>query len=68
MKKLLVILLIGLLGIGGAIYGKQAYNAYQKEAQFQDAIARTVITPINEHWTTTDTNYGQMLWIKARLK
>ena len=42
MKKLLVILLIGLLGIGGAIYGKRAYNAYQKEAQFQDAIARTV--------------------------
>ena len=28
----------------------------------------SLITPINEHWTTTDTNYGQMLWIKARLK
>ena len=42
MKKLVVILLIGLLGIGGAIYGKRAYNDYQKEAQFQDAIARTV--------------------------
>ena len=42
MKKLVVILLIGLLGIGGAIYGKRVYNDYQKEAQFQDAIARTV--------------------------
>ncbi len=42
MKKLVVILLIGLLGIGGAIYGKREYNDYQKEAQFQDAIARTV--------------------------
>ena len=28
----------------------------------------SLITPINEHWTTTDTNYGQMLWIKARLR
>ena len=28
----------------------------------------SLVTPINEHWTTTDTNYGQMLWIKARLK
>ena len=42
MKKLVVILLIDLLGIGGAIYGKRAYNDYQKEVQFQDAIARTV--------------------------
>ena len=42
MKKLVVILLIGLLGIGGAIYGKRVYNDYQKEVQFQDAIARTV--------------------------
>lgn len=42
MKKLVVILLIGMLGIGGAIYGKRVYNDYQKEAQFQDAIARTV--------------------------
>ncbi len=42
MKKLVVILLIGLLGIGGAIYGKREYNDCQKEAQFQDAIKRTV--------------------------
>lgn len=27
-----------------------------------------LITPINEHWTTIDTNYGQMLWIKGKLK
>lgn len=29
---------------------------------------KSLITPINEHWTTTDTNYGQMLWIKKHLK
>ena len=28
----------------------------------------SLITPINEHWTSTDTNYGQMLWIKGKLK
>lgn len=27
-----------------------------------------LITPINEHWTSDDTEYGQMLWIKKRLK
>lgn len=27
-----------------------------------------LITPVNEHWTTSETNYGQMLWIKDRLK
>lgn len=27
-----------------------------------------LITPINEHWTSDDTEYGQMEWIKARLK
>ena len=28
----------------------------------------SLITPINEHWTTSDTNYSQMLWIKEHLK
>ena len=28
----------------------------------------SLITPINEHWTTTDTNYGQMLWLKGKMK
>ena len=28
----------------------------------------SLVTPINEHWTTTDTNYGQMLWLKGKLK
>ena len=28
----------------------------------------SLITPINEHWTTSDTNYSQMLWIKNHLK
>ncbi len=28
----------------------------------------SLITPINEHWTSDATNYGQMEWIKARLK
>ena len=28
----------------------------------------SLITPINEHWTTSDTNYRQMLWIKNHLK
>lgn len=27
-----------------------------------------LITPINEHWTSDDTEYGQMLWIKNRLR
>ncbi len=28
----------------------------------------SLITPINEHWTTTETNYGQMLWLKKQVK
>ncbi len=28
----------------------------------------SLITPINEHWTSDATNYGQMEWIKAHLK
>ena len=28
----------------------------------------SLITPINEHWTSDDTNYGQMLWLKEYLK
>lgn len=28
----------------------------------------SLLTPINEHWTSVDTNKGQMEWIKARLK
>lgn len=27
----------------------------------------SLLTPINEHWTTTETNRGQMDWIKAHL-
>ena len=27
-----------------------------------------LITPINEHWTTPETNYGQMLWLKGKIK
>ena len=27
----------------------------------------SLITPINEHWTSDDTEYGQMLWIKGKL-
>lgn len=27
-----------------------------------------LITPINEHWTSDDTEYDQMLWIKKKLK
>jgi len=26
-----------------------------------------LITPINEHWTSEDTNYGQMLWLQKQL-
>ena len=26
-----------------------------------------LLTPINEHWTTSDTNYQQMVWIKEHL-
>ncbi|MCR4809685.1 MAG: acetylxylan esterase [Prevotella sp.] len=26
-----------------------------------------LITPINEHWTSEDTNYGQMLWLKKQI-
>ncbi|MGN0282303.1 MAG: acetyl esterase Axe7A [Prevotella sp.] len=28
----------------------------------------SLITPINEHWTTETTNYNQMLWLKERVK
>lgn len=28
----------------------------------------SLITPINEHWTSDNTEYGQMLWIKDHLK
>lgn len=28
----------------------------------------SLVTPINEHWTTPDTNYGQMLWLKGKMK
>jgi cephalosporin-C deacetylase-like acetyl esterase len=27
-----------------------------------------LITPINEHWTSDDTEYDQMLWIEKRLR
>ncbi len=27
----------------------------------------SLITPINEHWTSSDTNYTQMLWLKKHL-
>ena len=28
----------------------------------------SLITPINEHWTSDETNYGQMIWLKGQLK
>lgn len=28
----------------------------------------TLITPINEHWTSDDTEYGQLKWIQKHLK
>jgi len=27
----------------------------------------SLITPVNEHWTSEDTNHGQMLWLKKQL-
>lgn len=42
MKKLIVVLLVGLLAIGGAYYGKEAYEKYSKEAQYQETLKRTV--------------------------
>jgi cephalosporin-C deacetylase-like acetyl esterase len=27
----------------------------------------SLITPVNEHWTTTETNYSQMLWLKKQI-
>ncbi len=27
-----------------------------------------LITPVNEHWTTTDTNQGQMHWLKKQIR
>lgn len=27
-----------------------------------------LLTPVNEHWTTSETNYGQMLWLKGKIK
>ena len=26
-----------------------------------------LVTPVNEHWTSEDTNYGQMLWLKKHI-
>lgn len=28
----------------------------------------SLITPINEHWTTAETNYNQMLWLKEHIQ
>jgi hypothetical protein len=28
---------------------------------------KALLTPINEHWTTSETNYRQMVWIKEHL-
>ena len=28
----------------------------------------SLLTPINEHWTTNETGYGQMLWLKKQMK
>ena len=28
----------------------------------------SLVTPVNEHWTTADTNFGQMLWLKEKMK
>ena len=28
----------------------------------------SLITPVNEHWTTNETNYSQMLWFKSKMK
>lgn len=28
----------------------------------------SLVTPVNEHWTTYDTNYGQMIWLKKHIK
>ena len=27
----------------------------------------SLITPVNEHWTSNDTNYSQMLWLKQKM-
>lgn len=29
---------------------------------------KSLITPINEHWTTEEVNYGQMEWLKTQIK
>ncbi len=28
----------------------------------------SLLTPINEHWTSETTNYNQMLWLKRQMK
>ena len=28
----------------------------------------SLITPVNEHWTSSETNYNQMIWLKKHLK
>ncbi len=33
-----------------------------------NAPKESLITPINEHWTTADTNYGQMLWLQKHIQ
>lgn len=41
-----------------------SYAAYNILNSFKEAL----ITPINEHWTSEDTEYALMEWIKARLR
>ena len=33
-----------------------------------NAPKESLITPINEHWTTSETNYDQMAWLKKHVK
>ena len=33
-----------------------------------DCPKEALITPVNEHWTSEDTEYGHLVWIKKHLK
>ena len=42
-------------------------NLFSDEMNTLKCEKESLLTPINEHWTTTDTNRKQMEWIKKHL-
>ena len=47
-----------------SIYGYLSYIVWN----LITAPKESLVTPINEHWTSEITNYRQILWLKAHIK